>query len=219
LQYSLYALQQRVERYTAQRARLASKSVEGDMVGLLTLSAEQRITFDELLQSAVSEVYAVTSGYARPLPIRGCIVNEGVPISVFSNSASGSFAKGSYIRITSSADSVGAIYLSLADGAQGSQVGNPAQWEVQPEYVDTSERVTLLLAEDRRIGVWGIQALEVIYRLIADQLYYHILAQWYAMCAMPDDAARAALSADDKRASLVIALDAARLEVEKESFF
>jgi hypothetical protein len=223
MQHDVAALRLRVERYTAQRARFASKSVEGDMVSLLTLSQERELTFDELMQAAALEAYSATAAYAKILPFKACILNEGVAITPVVDSEFTSpdspttYRAGQYVRRLSGEEygdgagpylGLGVILLAIEDGARGEC---EEQWQEQPEYVDTSGRITLLIAEDSEHGCrWDVQTVERMHRIIADFLFHRILAQWYAICAMPADEQRMALSADSLRADLAIALGSAR---------
>ena len=225
MQHDIAALQRRVERYTAQRARMASQSAEGDMSGLLTLRREQELTFYELLSCAASGIYATTSGYAAELPFKGCLVNEGVNIAVVEASAFAAadgptFAKGSYVRVVTAEElgaeahqGLGRIYLATAEGAHGystlpDYAGAP-EWEAQPEYADTMNRVTLLIAEQPE-GGWNRQELERMHALIGDYLFYDIVMRWFALCSQTTyqpDVQAAGEAAARKRYELVVALD------------
>jgi hypothetical protein len=224
-QYDVSELRVRVERYTAQRARLSSKSVEGDMVNLLTLSEEQDLTFDELLRAAVHDAYAVTSGYAEALPFKACLLNEGVAVTpaLDSNFAGATYSAGSYVRVLSAEEygdgsgpflGKGKIFLAREDGAAGS---DSEAWQEQPEYVDTNGRVTFLIADSDGCR-HSAQALERLYHLLQDFIFYSMLAQWYAMCAMPQDMLLMAESASSGRADVLIALDSAREERVENGF-
>lgn len=222
LQHDVAAMRLRVERITAQRARLTPKEVEGDLVSLLTISADQGLTFDELLQMAVSDAYAIFAGYAQHLPFKACLLDEGVevtpvPYAEFTSPDSQqTYPAGAYVRALSDAElaaashlGLGKIYLALKDGAHGYNTlpgADASQWQEQPEYVDTRGRITLLIAEGEAGGQWDRQTLERLHRLLGDYIFCSILAQWYAMCAMLPDMQRWAEGAYSARGDIVVAL-------------
>jgi hypothetical protein len=227
-QHSIGDLRLRVDRYTAQRARLLSKEVEGDRTELLTLADGQELTFDELLRQAVGDAYGVTSAYASRLPFRACLLNEGVDVQQVRESelASTTFAKGAYLRRIPDAAyegsgslylGIGKIYLALTEGASGSDIADESKFEEQPEYVETRGRATFLIAEQGDGARWDLQTLERIHEALGSYLFYAILAGWYMLCA--DEAAMQlnAGSASSALTDVAIALDAGRLAKDIKS--
>lgn len=209
-QFDIKAIQTRVHRYTAQKARFLSNEAEGDMVNMLALTPDEELTFNEFLEDAVSDIYGALSGYSRRLPFKACLLDEGVDIEVLTTAEvkARTFTKDSYIRVKDTETDPGKIYLALQDVPVNMDITNEDYWKPQPEYIDTKGRVTFAIAEDKGcVPTWDIQTMEIVWDNIKDYLFYSILYQWHSMAEKELEMNMNLLKAGDALGNIKIGLD------------
>lgn len=178
----------RVCRYTAQKARFISVAVGSGSqqstttnVDLYAFSADERALYLQFLREGANRLWTLLAGYAKGLPFRGYLFDEGVGIdeqtadSVYNNT----WNKGDFVRVG------GKIYKALEDVPENTEITDTDYWQEASALYDTRGAVVFFV--DVTDPVRGNSLVQVL-RNVEDFLYGFVLWRWYVLSGVEKEA-------------------------------
>ena len=171
----------RVCRYTAQKARFIPGAENGATtnIDLYAFSADERALYLQFLREGANRLWALLVGYAKGLPFRGYLFDEGVVITNFADldefDEKGkplAWPAGSFVRVG------GKIYKALVDVPAGTEITDTDYWKEASALYDTRGRVVFFV--DVTDPVRGNSLVQVLHN-VEDFLYDFVLWRWYVL--------------------------------------
>jgi hypothetical protein len=202
----------RVCRYTAQKARFISVAVGSGSqqsattnVDLYAFSADERALYLQFLREGANRLWTLLVGYAKGLPFRGYLFDEGVVITNFADldefDEEGKpleWLAGSFVRVG------GKIYKALGDVPADTEITDTDYWQEVSALYDTRGKVVFFV--DVTDPVRGNSLVQVL-RNVEDFLYGFVLWRWYVLSGIEKEAqvwsATAEAAYDDVKSTLL----------------
>ena len=172
-QYPISDFSSEVYMRTSHRAKHI-KNKEGQINMDFILSPDESTWFDSEIKNKASEVMRILAPWTKNLP-SAFLFNESPDIETWEVKA---WVVGDYVRYSDNK-----IYLCILD-ANAELPTNTTYWEVQPDWIDSTDKITFLLnLPDYFNDNYATSLDGFISALIRDL----ILTDWYQICGLSQD--------------------------------
>jgi hypothetical protein len=183
----------RVCRYTAQKARFIAVGGErgtenggATNVDLYAFSADERDLYRQFLREGANRLWELLIAYAKDLPFKGYLFDEGVGITNFTDldefdelGKPVEWPAGSFVRVG------GQIYKALEDVPEGVEITDTAYWKAVSGLYGTLGKVVFFV--DVTSPVKSNSLVQVLNN-VEDFLYSFVLWRWYVLSGIENEA-------------------------------